>query len=224
MQTPAEAHLINRLCDYLNCEAPRTGGSVSILNIGAGRSTVIENSLTERGCKFECDRIDVEDCSVELPAVRRSSRCSVEDMRDLEADRYRAAFANYVLEHVSDLQKAALEVFRVLEPGGLFIASVPNLTAPEFVIARHAPARFQAIMTRGKGFHTCYAWRTIDDLMGIFTECGFSFEEARFWAFTEGYLGRYPLLGLVSRLYDRAVSASGIKHLMGNVCVSLRKP
>jgi SAM-dependent methyltransferase len=144
-------------------------------------------------------------------------------MQPVETAGYDAAFANYVLEHVPDLERAASEIFRVLKPGGVFVASVPNLTAPEFVIARHAPARFQEIMTQGKGFHTCYGWDTIENLAGVFQAQGFSNEEVCFWAFTEGYLGRYPLVGILSRLYDKVVSAAGIKRLMGNVCMTVKK-
>jgi SAM-dependent methyltransferase len=145
-------------------------------------------------------------------------------MKPLERAQYEAAFANYVLEHVPDLDRAASEIFRILKPGGILVTSVPNLTAPEFVIARHAPARFQHFMTRGKGFHTCYAWNTIDELSGVFEAAGFAVDEARFWAFTEGYLWRYPVINLLSRLYDRIVSGAGIKRLMGNVCITFTKP
>ena len=223
MQTPAEAHLIRRLCDFLLQER-RDGDVPLVLNIGAGRSVAIESRLVDCGCRFLCDRIDVEDCAVDSPIVRRSWQCSVEDMEPLESARYEAVFANYVLEHVSDLAGAASEIFRVLKPGGIFVTSVPNLTAPEFVIARYAPARFQKIMTRGKGFHTCYGWKTVDDLAGIFSARGFTVDEVRFWAFTEGYLWRYPVVGLIGRLYDRIVSGTGIRRLMGNVCMTLTKP
>jgi len=222
MQTPAEAHLISRLCDFLPQEDG--GPPPLILNIGAGRSALIERRLADCGCRFRCDRIDVENCELDPPLKGQAWRCSVEDMHPLGTARYDAAFANYVLEHVADLARAASEIFRVLKPGGLFIASVPNLTAPEFLLARHAPERFQQIMTQGKGFHTCYAWNTIEDLTRIFRAHGFSIDEVRFWAFTEGYLWRYPVLNRLGRLYDRVVSGAGIKRLMGNVCISMVSP
>jgi len=223
MQTPAEAHLIRRLCDFL-LQDRRDGDVPLVLNIGAGRSIAIESRLTGFGCRFFCDRVDVEACGVASPIVRRSWQCSVEDMKPIESARYEAVFANYVLEHVSDLAGAASEIFRVLKPGGIFVTSVPNLTAPEFVIARYAPARLQKVMAQGKGFHTCYAWNTVDNLAGIFSARGLTVDEVRFWAFTQGYLWRYPVVNLLGRLYDRIVSASGIKRLMGNVCMTLTKP
>jgi SAM-dependent methyltransferase len=223
MQTPAERHLIEQISRLL-CRGRDSVGPHPILNIGAGRSTIIERSLAERGCAFVCDRIDVEDCSAEFPNAGSAWRCPVEKMTPLESGRYAAAFANYVLEHVSDLKAAASEIFRVLEPGGLFVASVPNLTAPEFLIARISPSSLQKVMTQGKGFETSYAWQTIGDLTRVFEAAGFAVEDTAYWAFTEGYLWRYPVINLLGRLYDRMISKSGFRHMMGNVCITLKKP
>ena len=224
VQTPAESCLIDRLQDYL---AGRQAGEIPrILNIGAGRSTVIEQALVEAACTFICDRLDVIDCRAEVKtAVRgRFICCSVEDMKDIESGAYAAAFANYVLEHVKDLDRAAAEIYRVLVPGGLFMTSVPNLTAPEFVIARYAPAGLQRLLTGGQGFHTCYSWSTIDNLAGRFEASGFVTLERRHWAFTRAYLARYPVLRSLSSLYDRMVAGVGLRRLMGNVCLVFRKP
>jgi len=223
MQTPAERHLIRQISEFL-CRDRDAEEACLILNIGAGRSTTIEQSLAEAGCRFICDRIDVEDCAAQFPNAGSAWQCPVEKMTPLESGRYAAAFANYVLEHVGDLKAAASEIFRVLEPGGLFTTSVPNLTAPEFLIARNAPARLQRAMTQGKGFETTYSWQTIGDLTKVFEEAGFIVEDTAYWAFTEGYLWRYPVINLLSRLYDKTVSKFGFKHMMGNVCITLRKP
>jgi SAM-dependent methyltransferase len=223
MQTPAERHLIERVSEFL-CRDAGSAGVRPILNIGAGRSTVIEGHLADRGCRFICDRIDIGECAVEFPNTGSAWQCPVEKMTPLETGRYAAAFANYVLEHVSDLKAAASEIFRVLEPGGIFVTSVPNLTAPEFLIARNAPAGFQKLMTQGKGYETSYAWRTIGDLTRVLEEAGFIVEDTAYWSFTEGYLWRYPVINLLSRLYDRMISNSGFRHMMGNVCITLKKP
>jgi len=223
MQTPAERHLIRQISEFL-CRGEASGGARLILNIGAGRSTTIERSLADRGCSFICDRIDVEECAAEFPNAGSAWQCPVEKMTPLDSGRYAAAFANYVLEHVSDLKAAASEIARVLEPGGLFVTSVPNLTAPEFLIARNAPAGLQRVMTQGKGFETSYGWQTVGDLTRVFEAAGFAVEDTAYWAFTEGYLRRYPVLNLLSRLYDRAITKSGFRHMMGNVCITLRKP
>ena len=223
MQTPAERHLISRLTDHLSKASADTGAPL-ILNIGAGRSTVIEQALIASGYRFMCDRIDVEACKADLPVVGKCLQCPVENMEPLESGTYEAAFANYVLEHVADPAQAGLEIFRVLKPGAIFVTTVPNLTAPEFFIARHAPAGLQRVMTRDRGFHTCYAWGTIGDLTALFERSGLRVDEVRYWAFTESYLGRYAVAGTLSKVYDRIVSGIGLKRLMGNVCITFRKP
>jgi SAM-dependent methyltransferase len=223
MQTPAERHLIDQISEFI-CRDQGRGEARLILNIGAGRSTIVERNLAETGCGFVCDRIDVEECAAEFANAGSAWRCPVEKMTPLQSGHYAAAFANYVLEHVGNLKAAASEIFRVLEPGGLFVASVPNLTAPEFLIARNAPAGLQRAMTQGKGFETSYSWQTIGDLTRVFEDAGFIVEDTAYWAFTEGYLGRYPLINLLSRFYDRMISKFGFRHMMGNVCITLKKP
>jgi SAM-dependent methyltransferase len=223
MRTPAERHLTHRLSDHL-LAVPLDRDPTLILNIGAGRSTLIEQELMGMGYRFLCDRVDVEDCTADLPVVRNCRQCSVEAMEPLQSGVYSAAFANYVLEHVRDLDRAASEIYRVLKPGGLFVTSVPNLAAPEFVVARHAPERLQRAMTGGKGFHTWYSWSTTDDLVKMFESAGFALEEVAYWSFVEGYLGRYAVIGPLSRFYDRIVLGMRIKRLMGNVCITYRKP
>lgn len=223
MQTPAERYLIKKVTEFL-CRRGVEGDAPLILNVGAGQSTMIERRLADAGCRFVCDRIDVDPCAAEFPNAGSAWQCSAEKMTPLESARYAAAFGNYVLEHVRNLEGAASEIFRVLQPGGLFVASVPNLTAPEFLIARNAPARLQRVMTQGKGFETSYSWQTIGDLTRIFEGAGFVSEDAAYWAFTEGYLGRYPVVNVLSRLYDAAVSRLGFRHMMGNVCITLKKP
>ncbi len=223
MQTPAERRLIEQITDFL-CRLPAGGEPPLILNIGAGRSTMIEKQLADSGCRFICDRIDVEDCAAEFPDAGSAWRCPVERMTPVESGRYAAAFANYVLEHVSDLRAAASEIIRVIRPGGIFVTSVPNLTAPEFLVARNSPRALQKLMTRGQGFETSYSWQTVGDLTRVFESAGFILEDASYRAFTEGYLWRYPVIGALSRLYDRMISRSGFRHMMGNVCITFRKP
>jgi len=54
-------------------------------------------------------------------------------------------------------------------------------------------------------------WLHTGDLARIFEGAGFITEDIAYWTFTEGYLGRYPVVNILSRLYDRAVSKLGFK-------------
>lgn len=222
MQTPAEKKLVHQLYDFIR-ERQNESNLPLILNIGAGQSISIERQLTNLGSKYVCDRIDIDDCSVKFSTVRDSWICSVEEMTPLKSGEYLAAFANYLLEHVMDIQKMCSEIYRILRPSGIFIASIPNLTAPEFILARHTPLWFHKKVRRAEAWETHYSWKTIEELVKIFETNGFIKQYIKYWSFTEGYLWRYPLVSTFSRQYDRIISKTKIKRLMGNVCIVFKK-
>jgi ubiquinone/menaquinone biosynthesis C-methylase UbiE len=224
MQTLAEKELIKAVAKELRSSPdarPR------ILDIGAGRSLVIENELRKRKLDFLADRVDVEDCQLEGLNVGRCWVASVESMPHVPSAAYPVAFANFVLEHVPRVDQAAREISRVLKPGGVFIASVANPTAPEFFISRHTPLWFhQLVKGKGEGrhaFETHYAYADLDELAAVFGRAGFTLETATYIPFTYGYLYRFPVVNLLSRAYDAMVSWSKIKGLMGHACLVWRK-
>lgn len=224
MQTLAEKELIKAVAAEIRRQAearPR------ILDVGAGRSLVIENELRKRRVDFVADRVDVEDCRVQAQNVGSCFQASVEEMPQVPSAAYGVAFANFVLEHVPRVAKAAKEIARVLKPGGVFVASVANPAAPEFFISRHTPLWFhQLIKGRGEGrhaFETHYAYADLDELAAVFSRAGMELEEATYIPFTYGYLYRFPILNLLSRAYDGLVGWSKIKGLMGHACFVWRK-
>lgn len=222
MQTPAEKCLIQNLSNFLHKREDEKL-TPAILNIGAGRSVSIEEQLARLGCTYICDRVDVVDCSVVFPMVRRSWVCSVEAMKPVGTGSYCAAFANYVLEHVRNLDKASREIARVLTAGGIFIATVPNPKAPEFIVAKLAPFRMRKAIIGGEPCPTEYSYKGIPELIETFVANGFTLREARQWAFTESYLWKWTGLHSLSKLYDRIVAASKIASLKGNVCLTFEK-
>jgi len=222
MQFPVEKHLVNQLSDFLSGKK-MDDVTPFILNIGAGKSLSIEKQLSILGCDYICDRIDVNNCVVEFPTVRHCWTCSVEKMASADSGQYIASFANFVLEHVQDIHRASREIYRVLGPSGIFVATVPNPTAPEFQIARRTPFWFHKLIRREEAWETCYSYRDISELVKIFELNSLILQDIRYWSYVEGYLGKYSVLNGISKLYDHIVSASGIRHLMGHVCITFRK-
>ena len=225
MQTPAEKYLIKKVSQIL--KGSDASNKLRILNVGAGESIVLENSiLSITNDKFFCDRMDISDCSVKHPNVDECFITSVESMPEIKSNLYDLAFANYVLEHVADLKKASSEIYRILKPLGYFITSLPNTSAPEFILSKYTPAKFhQFIRGKGEGSHaheTQYAYKNIDEFVSIF-EKYFSVIEIRYWSNTLGYLYKFPVVNIISRLYDKAVNYFKIKMLMGNVCIVFKK-
>ena len=91
MQIPAGNHLVQQIYNcYLDITCLERDNSlpIPILNIGAGRRFAIEKQLYIRGCKYVCDRIDVDDCYVAFPTIGHCWMCSVEDMTPVETDGY----------------------------------------------------------------------------------------------------------------------------------------
>ncbi len=224
MQTPAEQHLIKTLKSHLFEHDKEYGNISRILNIGAGRSVVVENQLAKRGFPFVCDRADIEDCQISSHLVGNCYQCSIEFMHPIKSNEYNAAFSNYVLEHVLDLNKAASEIYRVLKPGGIYVTSVPNPTAPESLLSKLTPLWFHKMVRRGDAWETHYAFNNIKSLRTVFQGVGFETVEILSWSFLEGYLGKSIILNQLARLYDRFLNASQFKMIMNNLCITFRKP
>jgi SAM-dependent methyltransferase len=220
LQTPAEHALVEHLAQLL----PAAGQPpASVLAVGAGRSLSIEDQLTERGRSFVTDRVDVEECAVDDPRVRHAWVASVESMVPVESGAYDAAFANYVLEHVPDVRRAAAELHRVLRPGGTFVASFPNPRALEFRISNATPLAFHEWVRGKEAWPTVYDYGSIEGLVAIFREAGFSGVDMRAWSFLEGYLHRFPGGGWAGRLWDQSAQRLGTRLLLGNVYAAFRR-
>lgn len=220
MERPAPVKLRELLIAQLH---ERQSCTSRVLNIGAGAGDFIENFLAANGCSFTIDRLDVDDCRVEHPNVQACYRCSVENMDVVQSDCYDLAFANYVLEHVEDLSKAASEICRVLKPGGVFIATVPNTTAPEFIVARHTPLWFHRLVRGGSGWETHYSYGSIPELCAVLERAGLETVHLFQWSCVRSYLRRFPVLKQLAVFYDWCVSHIGWKRLMGDVCLASRK-
>jgi SAM-dependent methyltransferase len=226
MQTPAEVFLIEQTIIFLR-NMPIASRPARIINIGAGKSFVIEDSVAAASDYFIADRTDIYECNMDNPRAGRRFICSADKMPEVPTENYDLAFSNYVLEHVKNLPEAAKEIYRVIKPGGIFVVSTPNPQAPEFFISRHTPLFFHQLI-KGKGkfseaYETFYAYKNIAELVKIFNSAGFKAREVKFYPFTIGYLYRFPIASIASRLYDKLISLLGIKALMGQVGIVFEK-
>lgn len=221
--TPAYVYLLNTLKEFLKAFQSDNDAKPVLLNIGAGTSNLIELRLSETGVGFECDRIDIEKAGVSGYGIRNVYQCSVEDMRVLESAQYDAAFANYVLEHVPEIDKAASEIFRVLKPGGLFVTSVPNPTAPEMLISRMTPLWIHKMIAGRNAFETHYSFNNIDSLCRTFERCGFARRDVYYRSYLYGYVERFPLINKIASLYDWILNRIGTEKCLDYVCVVVKK-
>jgi SAM-dependent methyltransferase len=222
MQSPVEQYLVQKIVHSLTSDETDTDLH-RILNAGAGQSISIEQQLSKAGCSYICDRIDIENCIVKFPTIGECYRCSIDEMKPLRSSHYITAFANFVIEHVENIKGASQELYRVLEPGGLFIATVPNTSALEFIIARYSPLWFHKLIRGGHAWETKYAYRNISELVEVFLQSGFIFKEERRWPCVYQYLQNIPIVGLFGKLYDKLISTYKWKRLMGHVCLVFQK-
>jgi SAM-dependent methyltransferase len=190
-----------------------------MLNIGAGRSLSVESQLASKCDGFVVDRVDVDDPTVEGEHVGECWAASVERMLDVPSETYDVAFANYVFEHVADLGAAAREVRRVLKPGAVFVATVPNPQAPEMRVSALTPLWLHNLVRGRESWPTVYAFRNPDDLAAIMEAHGFRRRSVERFSCAASYLGRFPVIGTMARFYDRVVTRLGLRFLMGNACI-----
>ncbi|EKE07655.1 MAG: hypothetical protein ACD_18C00023G0001, partial [uncultured bacterium] len=153
---------------------------------------------------------------------------SVESMPEVKTNDYKIAFSNYVFEHIENLEAASSEISRVLQSGGYFVVSSPNPSAPEFVLSKYTPTKFHQFMRGeddGDGAHaheTHYAYKNIKDFIRNFDK-DFEVLEVKYWANTYGYLYKFPVFNILSKIYDVLVDLLHIRFLKGNVCIVFKK-
>jgi len=128
-----------------------------------------------------------------------------------------------VLEHVQYLMEAAKEISRVLKPGAIFVASIPNPTAPEFFLSKHTPLFFHRLIRGKKSWSTYYAFKNIKELSSIFEKVGFCTIDIAHWSFILGYLHRFFILKNMAYLYDATLNKFQLKSFMNNVCIVFKK-
>ena len=220
-KTEAEDFLVQSLVEFMR----NAGGVVPhLLNIGAADSLSIENQLQEAGAAFVVDRVDVDEYDIRAPYVGKTWTTSVEHMRPVPSDTYDAAFANFVLEHVPQVDPAAAEILRVLRKGGIFVASTVNVRAPEFWISSHTPLWFHELIRGRRAWATAYSFSSAEDLADKFRRAGFTVEELRWFPVVGAYLHRIPVLNVLARLYDGMLKRLKANAMLGNICLVVRKP
>jgi len=212
MQTEAEKYLIKSVNKHLLRK-----DHVSMINLGAAKSTIIEESLNTHN--FVCDRIDIQDCTVKKDVVGKCFVAPLEDMSQLKNRDYDLAFANFVMEHVSDPEAAASEISRIMKSGGILVMSLSNPKAPEFILAKITPTWFHQLFRKedqDEAYPVKYSYGSIENIIGMLGARGFILLEHKSFGTTHSYLYSWPLISSLAKFYDKI----GIK---GHSVLVLRK-
>jgi SAM-dependent methyltransferase len=216
--------MTGEICLVQEVVAAMDDGPTRILNLGAGRSPWVEYQIGRRRGDFLSDRVDVEDPTVaqEHVSYTHLGRCwtaSIDAMPQVPSNAYGVACANYVLEHVHDLDAVIREIRRVLRPGGVFVMAVPNPSALPGRLAAITPLWFHRLVLGRRSWHTVYAYRTLDELATVFERHGFEWRAVYRISNLAAYLSRLPVVRDIGRLYDWLVIRLKLTILMGDGCL-----
>lgn len=220
MQTEAEKYLIAILRKIVTAARYH----LKLINLGAAKSTVVETSLladtSDADTKFfVCDRTDIQDCRVDNFYVKKNYICPLEDLQGIPNAGYDTAFANFVLEHISNPQKAAQEMARIIKPGGHLVLSLSNPLAPEFILARLTPTWFHQLFRQDdheEAYPVKYSYKTINNFINIMNQAGWLLEEEKRFPAVHNYLYRFVFLGSLSKFYDNLLTSLRLKFLLGH--------
>ncbi len=222
MQTKAEKYLIKVILKLFR----KIENIPYIINLGASKSTIIEEAIIKENFFFIEDRCDIEDCKVKADYVKNSYTCPLENMEVISSNQYDLAFANFVFEHVENSQNAVKEIFRILKPKSKLVISLSNPQAPEFILAKYTPTSFHQLF-RKKGHDSAhpvkYSYKSINNLKKIFKENSFKLIEEKRFAFTYGYLYRFFIINYLSLVYDKLLEILRLEKIKSHVVLVLEK-
>jgi len=132
-----------------------------------------------------------------------------------QAESFALVFADWVVEHLTDPASVALEVFRVLKPGGFFVFRTGNLRHYSYTIAACTPHWFHRLVANpvrglardgGDPHPTYYRMNTCHTVRRVLTRAGF-FEEELLTVETEpSYLMFSVPSFLLGVAYERLVN------------------
>jgi 2-polyprenyl-6-hydroxyphenyl methylase/3-demethylubiquinone-9 3-methyltransferase len=116
----------------------------SIVDVGCGDGGTSGPYLTSRGWKYH--GVDVSETAILRAQAKGLTASLISDasLLPFETESIDAVLCIEVLEHLFAPRAAAAEAFRILRPGGMFVATVPNVAywrrrADMFVLGRWNP-------------------------------------------------------------------------------------
>ena len=150
-----------------------------ILDIGAGAGIV--QQMNFKGMVAKVCGIDL-DPRVECNPMLDEGKVSDAGHIPYPDAAFDVAFADNVMEHLTDPMAVLGEVCRVLRPGGVFLFKTPNRTHYMPLIARMTPHRFHRFVNRLRGraeedtFPTLYRANTAADVRKLAASAGLTVE------------------------------------------------
>jgi 2-polyprenyl-3-methyl-5-hydroxy-6-metoxy-1,4-benzoquinol methylase len=129
---------IKRLNFIVECVQRLNSPSIKILDIGCGNGNI---SLALGALGYEVIGIDVDPMSIEMAKSRNVFSTVSFQVLDANSfavqDVFDAIICSEVLEHLTKPKELTESIYKILKPGGVFVATVPNGYGPrELLITR----------------------------------------------------------------------------------------
>ncbi|MBL28846.1 MAG: hypothetical protein CMM50_14990 [Rhodospirillaceae bacterium] len=167
------------------------------------------------------DAIDVSPDIVELAKQRNVPNItfSARDVHDtgFPAETFDRVFCISVLHHL-DMPRALAEIHRILKPGGMLVASEPNMLNPQVALERSTPMTRR--MFGNSPDETAFVrWR-----LAKLLERHFSIEKMENFDFYHPVIGKIDPSGRLEKIVDFFERVPGLKEISGSIFIVCRKP
>jgi SAM-dependent methyltransferase len=204
----------------------RPGDAVLDLGAGAGRLS----GYAFRGRVRRMVGVDLDPRVVANPLLDAGLRADICRL-PFRSGSFDAAFSIYVLEHVDDPAALVSEVFRVLRPGGVYLALTPNILHYVTLLSRLSPPAFHRWINERRGrpsadtFPPLYRMNSRAALVRHFTGAGFETESIETIEVQPNYLTATALTFALGVAYERLVNAADLMSpFRVNLVAAFRKP
>ena len=200
----------------------------TVLDLGAGSGLVKQMNFL-RKCK-EVHGVDPEESVLENPHLDLAKVGTAERIPANDCV-YDLIFADNILEHLTDPERAFQEIYRTLKPGGIFLAKTPSRFHYVPLMAQATPIRLHRALNKLRGrneedtFPTLYRANSKRRLMKLAREAAFETVSVEQIEGRPEYMRISPLLYCFGLLYERVVNSTewfaGFRVLL---ILVLRKP
>ena len=182
-----------------------------VLDLGAGAGIVAQMNF-KNSVRRACG-VDLDPRVVDNPYLHDAKVSSGERIPYGDAE-FDVVFSDNVLEHLDHPAAVFAEVFRVLRPGGYFLAKTPNRWHYMPVIARMTPHSFHSFFNRLRGratvdtFPTRYRANSPGQMRKLAAQTGFEVSSIELIESRPEYLRFNALAYYAGIAYERTVNST----------------
>lgn len=204
------------------------GAPLDVLDLGAGAGIVSQmnfKGIAGRVCGIDPDERVVTNPYLDEGKVAFGEKVPYPD------ESFDLIFADNVLEHLPQPGKVISEVYRLLRPGGVFLAKTPNKWHYMPIIARLTPHRFHQWINKWRGrvgedvFPTRYQANSVGDVENLSKATGLEVNRLDLIEGRPEYLRMSFITYIPGVLYERLVNRfEFLAKFRILLIVELRKP